>query len=128
MAKARKHASSTPALEWLAAALGLAMILFVAAVIGREAMAVEQTQLPAIKVNVLAVTPGPTGFVVAFEAVNQTSGTAAAVAIEGKSGEETSTATLDYVAGNASAKGGLFFKQDPRGAPLELRAMGFQTP
>lgn len=127
MAEARQ-AANTPALEWLAAGLGLAMILFVAAVIGREALTVEQAQLPAIQVNALRVTPGPTGFVVEFEAVNLTSGTAAAVAIEGKSGDETSTATLDYVAGNTSAKGGLFFRHDPRGAPLELRAMGFQTP
>ena len=128
MAQSRKQASNTPALEWLAAALGLAMILFVAAVIGREAMTAEQAQLPAIKVTALGVTQGPTGFVVEFEAVNLTSGTAAAVEIEGKAGDETSTATLDYVAGNASAKGGLFFKADPRHGPLELRAMGFQTP
>ncbi|RYD54321.1 MAG: TIGR02588 family protein [Sphingomonadales bacterium] len=128
MAKAREQVSSTPALEWTAAAIGLAMILFVGGVIGREAITAEQAQLPAIEVTALGVTSGPTGFVLEFEAKNLTSGTAAAVAIEGKAGDETSTATLDYVAGNASAKGGLFFARDPRGAPVELRALGFQTP
>lgn len=128
MAQARNQIASTPALEWIAAAIGLALLLFVAVVIGREAMVVEHDQLPAIKVAPLRVTPVATGFVVEFEATNLTSGTAAAVTIEGKSGDETSTASLDYVAGNASAQGGLFFTQDPRKAPLELRALGFQTP
>lgn len=133
MAQARKQPPHTPALEWIAAGLGLILVLFVAAVIGREALSGESEELPAIEVRVIRVVPAPTGFVVEFEAANRSSGTAAAVAIEGRLGSEadpveTSSATLDYVAGNAEAKGGLFFKQDPGKYPLELRALGFQTP
>ena len=130
MPRTASHAARTPALEWIAAALGLVALLFVFAVIGREAMLAEATQLPAIEVRVQRILPVPGGFVVEFEAANRSNGTAAAVGIEGVLGDdvETSTATLDYVAGNASAKGGLFFKQDPRALPLEVRAMGFQTP
>lgn len=120
--------ANTPALEWIAAGLGGAALLFVCAVIGREAWQGETTQLPVIEVRALGVTPAGNGFLVEFEAANRTSGTAAAVTIEGKAGDETSSATLDYVAGNATAKGGLFFRADPRGKGLELRALGFQTP
>jgi len=130
MSRTTTKASRTPALEWLAAALGLAALLFVFAVIGREAILAETAQLPAIEVQARRVLPVPGGFVVEFEALNRSNGTAAAVTIEGVLGDEveTSTATLDYVAGNASAKGGLFFTQDPRKHPVALRALGFQTP
>jgi uncharacterized protein (TIGR02588 family) len=128
MASDKKQPVSTPALEWIAAGLGLAAILFVAVVIGREALTAEAEQLPSLEVHATRVVPNAAGFVVEFEVVNHASGTAAAVAIEGQSGTETSSATIDYVAGNASAKGGLFFRDDPRGRKLELKALGFQTP
>ncbi|AQR72546.1 hypothetical protein [Sphingomonas sp. LM7] len=128
MASDKKHPESEPALEWIAAGIGLAAILFVTAVIGREAFTSEPDQLPALEVQATRVSPNATGFVVEFEVTNHASGTAAAVEIEGQLGAETSSATLDYVAGNAQVKGGLFFKGDPRGQKLELRALGFQTP
>lgn len=124
----KKKPASTPALEWIAAGLGLVAILFVAFVIGREALSGEQAQLPSLEVRATRVVPNAAGFVVEFEVVNHASGTAAAVTIEGQAGDETSSATLDYVAGNASAEGGVFFRNDPRGQKLELRALGFQTP
>ncbi|ATY31802.1 hypothetical protein [Sphingomonas psychrotolerans] len=123
-----KKTPSTSALEWIAAGLGLLAILFVGAVIGREALTAEATQLPVLEVRATRIVPNATGFVVEFEVINQASGTAAAVEVEGQLGAETSSATLDYVAGNANTKGGLFFRQDPRGQKLELRALGFQTP
>ena len=133
MAQARKQPPQTPALEWIAAGIGLALLLFVAVVIGRDALFAKASQLPAIEVRVVRVVPAPAGLVVEFEAENRASGTAAAVEIEGRLGSEadpveTSSATLDYVAGHADARGGLFFKQDPRNYPLELRALGFQIP
>lgn len=121
-------AERTPMLEWIAAGLGLAMILFVTAVIGREALVAVPSQLPALEVHATRVLPSGTGFVVEFEVLNRSSATAAAVEVEGVLGGETSSATLDYVAGDAAAKGGLFFSKDPRGQKLELRALGFQTP
>jgi uncharacterized protein (TIGR02588 family) len=124
----KKQPASEPLLEWIAAGLGLAVILFVAVVIGREALIAEPDQLPALTVQATRVSPSAAGFVVEFEVVNHASGTAAAVEIEGELGDETSSATLDYVAGNGRAEGGLFFKNDPRGQKLELRALGFQTP
>lgn len=128
-----KKSPPTSALEWIAAGLGLAGLLFVVAVIGREALTGEAEQLPVLEVHAERVLPNVAGFVVEFEVVNRASGTAAAVEIEGQLGPEaspieTSSATLDYVAGEASARGGLFFKHDPRGQKLELRALGYQAP
>lgn len=133
MASDNRQSSKTTALEWIAAGIGMAAILFVGGVIGREALNNEPDQLPVLEVHATRVMPNAAGFVVEFEVVNRTSGTAAAVEIEGQIGPEsdpteTSSATLDYVAGNASAAGGLFFKRDPRGQKLALRALGFQTP
>lgn len=128
MAAGKRKPVSTPALEAIAAALGLAAILFVGGMIGREALTGEPAQLPSLEVRATRVVPNAAGYVVEFEVTNRASGTAAAVQVEGALNEEMSSATLDYVAGNASAKGGLFFRNDPREQKLELRALGFQTP
>lgn len=132
MARQRKR-PGTPLLEWIASAIGLLLTLGMLAVIGREAINRDADQLPAIEVAAGRVVATGSGFVVAFEAVNRSGGTAAAVAIEGelKSGEtsvETSGAVLDYVPGHSQRSGGLFFRRDPRRHRLELRAIGYQTP
>ena len=132
MAATRKK-PDTPPLEWIAAGIGGALLLFLIVVIGREAINGEAAELPQIEVAVTGISSAASGFVVAFEARNRTDGTAAAVAIEGvlKGGGaeiETSGATIDYVPGKGSAKGGLFFSKDPRKGAVEVRALGFQTP
>ncbi len=130
---ARKKRPETPLLEWIASAIGLLLVLAVVAVIGREALSGESGQVPAIEVAAVRVAPAGSGFVVGFEAVNRSGGTAAAVEIEGvlKSGEttvETSSATIDYVPAHSRRGGGLFFREDPRRHSLELRPLGFQIP
>lgn len=126
---ARKQPPRTPLLEWIAAGIGLILLLIVLGAVGQEAITGSADEPPAITVTAGQVTQTGSGYVVAFEASNASRGTAAAVEIEGKlpSGE-TSTATLDYVPGRGKTAGGLFFKEDPRGQHLELRALGFQTP
>jgi uncharacterized protein (TIGR02588 family) len=133
MARKQQKAPHEPMLEWAAAGLGLVLTLWIVAVIGREALNHEAEQLPAIEVAVQRVAPTQTGFVVEFEAVNRSGGTAAAVAIEGalKAGEasvETSSAVLDYVPGHSRRTGGLFFTSDPRLHRIEVRALGYQMP
>jgi len=131
MARREPHAQ-TSALEWASAALGLALLLLVFAVIGGDLLRGGGTP-PAIKVEQRGITASGQGFVVAFEAVNLGSTTAAAVEIEGTLSvrgkpPETANATLDYVAGEARTGGGLFFTQDPRSGTLTLRALGYQEP
>lgn len=123
----------TPLLEWIAAGIGLLLTLGVLGVIGREALNGETEQLPVIAVAVTGISPAASGYVLGFEASNDTGGTAAAVEIEAilKDGEtivETGKATLDYVPGHGKAKGGVFFAGDPRRYKLEIRALGFQIP
>lgn len=124
-------AARTSALEWIAAGVGLALLLAVLGVIGREALAGESSQPASIAVVPTKFVALDHGYLVEFEAINRSSATAAAVTIEGKvesgADPETATATLDYVAGHARSKGGLFFTQDPRGR-LQLRALGYQEP
>jgi uncharacterized protein (TIGR02588 family) len=123
----------TSALEWIAAAIGLALLLSVFAVIGREALRGTSDQAPALSVVALRTVPLAQGFRVEFEARNSGGATAAAVEVEGAlalPGKRpvTSTATLDYVAGHAVTRGGLFFAEDPRRGTLQLRALGYQQP
>ena len=133
MGQARKKPPEAPLLEWIAAAIGLLLLAAVLAVIGREALSGDTGELPAIEVAVVRVEPAGRGFVVGFEAVNRSGGTAAAVGIEGvlKSGRtivETSSATIDYVPAHSRRGGGLFFREDPRRHAIEVRPLGFQTP
>jgi len=125
--------ADTPLLEWIAAGIGLLLLLALLAVIGREAVAGEHKELPAIELAVRGVAPAGAGFVVGIEATNRSGGTAAAVEIEatlktGATTVETSGASFDYVPGHSKVAGGVFFTRDPRGYTLEVRPMGFQTP
>jgi len=129
----RDGKSETPLLEWIAAGIGLLLTLLVTGVIGRKALHGEAEQLPVIAVAVTGITSSAPGYVLAFEASNQTGGTAAAVEIEAvlkDNGKivDTGKATLDYVAGHGKAKGGVFLVEDPRRHKLEIRALGFQIP
>ncbi|MDF7773949.1 hypothetical protein P1X14_01715 [Sphingomonas sp. AOB5] len=126
---AKRQSVPAPLLEWIAAGIGLILLMIVLGAIGREAITGAADEPPAITVTAGQVTQVSSGFVVAFEASNASRGTAAAVEIEGKlASGETSSATLDYVPGRGTTSGGLFFKADPRGQQVELRALGYQTP
>ena len=130
---ARKRSPETPVLEWISAALGLALLLGLVGVIGWQAVYGGTDQPPAIELAVVRVVPAGSGFVVEIEARNRSGGTAAGLEVEGtiRQGEavlETSAVTFDYVAGHSVAGGGLVFTRDPRAHRLELRARGFQEP
>jgi uncharacterized protein (TIGR02588 family) len=123
----------TPLLEWIAAAVGLLVLLFTGAVIGREAVGGGWSDPPQVEIAVQEVTQAGSGFLVRFAAVNRGGGTAAALTVEGqlmRGGQpvETSTATIDYAPGRGRAEGGLYFRNDPRGAELVVRATGYQRP
>lgn len=122
-----KQAAAAPLLEWIASALGLVLTLGVMAVIARDAFGSGDQLAPDIAVAATGVRRSGAGFLVEFEARNLSPITAAQVTIEGKlPGGETSMATIDYVPGRSSRRGGLYFGEDPRGA--QLRALGYQDP
>jgi len=126
-------AARTPLLEWLAAGVGLVFLIFLLGAISHDALQNGARVPPNILVEAGSVSRTDSGYVVTFEALNRSGGTAAALEIEGRlmDGDravETSTAQIDYVAGHGSAQGGLFFVNDPAKLTVKIRPLGFQTP
>jgi len=124
-------AAKVPTLEWIAAALGLALAIAVFAVILTEALAGDRSA-PQLTVEATKVTPFAGGYTVEVEVKNAGGRTASAVAIEGElkgPGEpETAEATIDYVPARSKTEAGLVFRNDPRAGALTLHAKGYVEP
>lgn len=116
-----------PALEWVTAVLGLLVLAAMIAVLAREALTSGGDDVPRLTARVAAVTPVEGGHVADIIVANASGQTAAAVQVEGKLGDEVSTATLDYVPGHSEARGGLMFRADPRQG-VELAVLGYELP
>ena len=131
--RAKRTDRQTPLLEWIAAGTGLTFFSALLIAVGHDAFTGASTQEPQIDVRVLKVHHVGKGYIVAFEAVNVSGGTAASVQIEGRltrpnAAPETSISMLDYVPGMGKAEGGLYFSSDPKEGILIARATGFQRP
>ncbi len=127
-----KTEQRVPWLEWLAAGLGLILVLGLFGMIGWQVFNGATTP-PAITVEVEDMAPVEGGYRVLFRARNGAGEAAAQVEIEGKvSGpgteNETSRVVLDYIPGRSIRRGGLFFTRDPRAGVLTVRATGFAEP
>ena len=127
----KQHKVSSLAL--LSGAIGFAITASLIGFIGWEAIHPAQENVPWIELRTAEVHRSHGGFVVAFEARNTTSQSAAGVEIEGTlatggSKPLVSSVTLDYIPGGSVRKGGLYFPADPRSGRLELRALGFEKP
>ena len=127
MARPSSRTDPIPALEWISASLGLIVFLGLLAVLVREALTAGGDDVPLLSARIEAVTPAKDGHVVRFIISNASGQTAAAVQVEGKLGEETASATLDYVPGHSEAEGGLLFKADPA-AGVEIAVLGYELP
>jgi len=124
---------SVPVLEWVASAVGLALMLAIIGFIGWKAYQGTGDEPPMIEVRSERIVAAGGGWIVEFVAVNRSPSTAAAVQIEGKLSRDdrevaTSQTTLDYVPGRSERGGGLFFEEDPRAHQLSLRALGYTEP
>ena len=116
-----------PALEWIAAALGLLVILAFLAVLATDAVRSGDDDLPQLSARIENVSAVPGGYVAQIAVANGSGQTAASVQVEGKLGDEVASATIDYVPGHSEAKGGLMFKGDPRGG-AEVKVLGYELP
>ena len=128
----REPARISP-LELVASGIGLLLTLAMLAFIGWEALTRAGNVLPAITVEAREFRQAGDVWILSFEAVNHAPATAADVEIEGtlkRDGQtvETGRASLTYVPGGSSARGGLFFSTDPREHQIELRALGYAEP
>jgi uncharacterized protein (TIGR02588 family) len=117
-----------PALEWLAAAVGLLVALVLLGIIGREAIRADGVEIPILAAQLEAVEKTPTGYVAKVLITNRAGQTAARVELEGTAGSEVSNVSIDYVPGRSQAEAGLLFEQDPRRGGLKLRVTGYQLP
>jgi uncharacterized protein (TIGR02588 family) len=123
----RKPASDPkpPLLEWIMGGLGLLLTLAVLAIMLREGMGPGGPAV--IEPALHAVHGGPGAWRAEVEVRNTGAATAAAVEIEGRLGDETAAATLDYVPAGGRETVTLGFAADPR-AGLELHARGWSEP
>lgn len=124
--------SDIPVLEWVAAALGLALTALVVGVIAWEAFDTDATP-PAMRIAVQSISPAAGGYVAEIALTNEGGQPAGQVTVEGvlaasDGAPEVSEVTFDYVPDHSTRKGGLFFRADPRGRELQLRAEGFVEP
>ena len=118
--------------EQAVALLGALLVGGVFAYLGWQALTASKGP-PVISVQVTAIEPQPTGYLVRFEARNDGGSSAAAVEIvglltEGAATREEGRATLDYLPANSSDRGGLLFTRDPRRLHLDVRASGYAEP
>ncbi len=122
----------TPLLEWVAAGVGLILILATLGVIGAEALRADKTP-PRFSIRALEVTPTTGGFLMRIEVRNTGGSPAAGVVVEGQldaAGAESETVetTFDLVADHSSREGGLYFERDPRQGQVTLRAKSYVDP
>jgi len=126
-------AQKTSALEWMVAAIGLAVVVG-AAVYMTVYAARGADGPPLLSVRTVSVVPmGSSSHVVRFEARNDGGGTAASVHLsaELRSGNEvveTARATLDYLPRNSRRGGAFVFNRDPGELTLSLRVEGYSEP
>lgn len=128
MAKGRQK-DPIPLLEWVSAALGLAIAVGLLGIIGREALVHgDGGDVPILAAQIEGIESTPSGYVARIAVTNSSGQTAARVELEGKAGGETSHASIDYVPGRSRAEGGLLFQDDPRQGGVTVRVTGFQLP
>lgn len=121
-----------PLWEWVVAFFGLALVLGALGFMAYQAVAGDDSP-PHVIVYTDVILPLDHGYLVQIRAVNQGGSTAAQLAVEGKLiGEngrvEMGETVIDYVPSHSYRQGGLFFSQDPRKYPLQLRAKGYADP
>ena len=120
----KKAALGHPVLQWIMGGLGLVVTLAAAGILAWEAM--QPPSPPDLAARVVAVRPAAQGFVAEIEVRNLGRDTAAAVRVEGRSGDESASAVIDYVPGRGRATVELVFPGDP--ASVEARVTGWSEP
>lgn len=122
--KKKPAISTRPLLQWGMALLGAVITLTAIGIVVWEAL--QPTAPPALSARIVAVDVTAAGQVATVRVQNDGDDTAAAVDIEGVLGDQTATASLDYVPGHGHAKAYLRFDADPRAAAVSVK--GWSAP
>ena len=124
---APRKTSKTPAparLEWAMGGLGLLLVLAVLAVIAVEAFGARE---PArLEAELGEIRPAGARWLAEVEVRNLGGETAASVEVEGRLGDATSSATIDYVPAHGEDQVTLAFDADPSAA--EVSVSGWSKP
>ena len=128
----RQPADSIPVAEWIAASIGLVLMLGALWVLLSHGLSGNDGP-PDVTLRVVAVQRTTGGWLVRFEARNGGDETASELGVRGElvagdSAVETAETTLDYLPGGSTRTGGLFFARDPASARLRLTATGYRDP
>lgn len=128
-----QKASAIPLLEWVSAAIGLAIVLGMFGFLALDAIRADTGVPPIMRVEPSRLTKAGGQYVLQVRVSNASRKTGAGVHITGalKRGAETvesSDATLSYVPGQSHRRAGLVFTHDPRAYRLELRVTGYERP
>lgn len=130
--KSENKNKQIPFLEWLAAIIGLILVVGALGFIIYKA-ATDGGKPPILKVKSTNIEKNEAGYLVEFEVENSGDMTAASVVVEGKLTKgaeevEMSSATFDYAPAHSKRNGGLYFKNNPQTADLEILAKSYQKP
>jgi uncharacterized protein (TIGR02588 family) len=122
-----------PLLEWIAAGLGVAILLAMFAFLALEALGTSSSQPPSLRIEPVGLAAAGEQFIVEVKVSNRSAQTGAGVQFEGSLSQagkevETSSATIDYVPGNSERRAGLIFTRDPRIHQAQFRVTGYQRP
>ena len=117
-------AVARPVLQWLMAAVGAVVTLTAVGIVVWEAL--QPPSPPALSARIVAIQSTAAGHVATVLVRNDGDDTAAAVDIEGVLGDQTATATLDYVPAHGHARAYLRFDGDPRAATVAVK--GWSAP
>jgi len=130
--ESKRKNNKTPILEWLAAGIGLILVLFSIGFLLYSAI-IKQDTPPDLVVVADNITKTEKGYLVKFSLENKGGNNASQVTVEGKlkkgeEDEETSSVTFAYAPSNSKKEGGLLFTKNPQEFQMELRALGYENP
>ena len=131
-ADSAKHAPDIPALEWICAAIGFALVAGTIGFVAWKGLAGNGLP-PQLSFQVKTIVEAPNGYLVEVRALNSGEETAADVKVEGElrgpSGSvETSETSFKYLPPRSARSGGLYFTHDPRTLEMTIRAKGYEAP
>lgn len=123
---------SPPFWEWVAASVGLLLVVASLGYLTYDAVAATP-DAPAPAIEVIAVKQQDSRYLVRVRVHNRARATAEGLRITGllkRNGEvvESTEAEFRYLPGRSWREGGLFFSRDPAAFELELGPKGYQKP
>ena len=117
--------------EWVTGLVSAVIVLVVIFWIANDAFK-DQDISPDLAATIVITEQRSNGFQVSFEVSNVASATASQVAVQGEIRDgsdviEKASTVLDYVPGRSKARGGLIFRNDPKGRII-IRVSAFNEP